>query len=287
MKQNQRRSFFKQLTGFTAAVGGLLSGLVPEAKALGTASVGISSAADTILDSTVQNQLYSKALNDPEVTSLISATGQPGRLDPPPYGRSAVANSSSGSISASVVVLPVVSYSTGMPIAYLYYGTSTAVDPAGNIQSIPVKVCTYVDGTLRASSGNSLQTVNVVKPQSADQLQQYHFQLPQQQGGAHPALTPQQCWTNYQACQTTASGPCQMISVWLVIDVACFAACIGGTFGATCWGCAVVTGILLATIASCNGSLNGCWILYQGCMGTPSGPMPVPISGPMPIQNED
>lgn len=142
----KRRSFIGRLTAISAAAGGLAMGLVPELRAQVRPAqlLGVTPALPpgTPLPPTQQNQMYSAALNDADVSLLLTALGEAGRLDPPNQSLDLALDAGN---RAQSIVIPVTSYATGAVIAFVYYGSADMHASDGTDSSL--RLCTLVSNT--------------------------------------------------------------------------------------------------------------------------------------------
>lgn len=160
MKKMNRRDFSLRLTRASAALMGLVAGVVPElAKA---AAVSTPSTATALADATQPMQLdpakqatyYSQALNDADVLLLLSTLSEPGRLDPPSLSLD-VSSTPSGQ-TAQQVFMPVRSFATGKTLAFVVYGSGTGIASDGSRIPGVVKSIVGNNGTLRFAAAGAL-----------------------------------------------------------------------------------------------------------------------------------
>ena len=135
MKKFSRRTFVSRATKSSAAILALISGLIPEISGadMPTPASDPSDSPPTPLDPAIQTAFYSQALNDADVMLLMSTLPEQGRLDPPSASFS-IASTVTGQATQQVF-LPVRSYSSGITLAYVIYGSGSTVIPDAALQS--------------------------------------------------------------------------------------------------------------------------------------------------------
>lgn len=149
-----RRRFFGRLTKIAAGMGGLIAAsVVPELRAQtrSTASTNVAtSVSSTALSTASENQLYTQALSDPDVALMLSGLGEIGRLDPPNRTHDIVLDAGNRALS---VTLPVTSYASGLPIAYVVFGTGTCTGSDGATAVMPLRGMVTRSGRVLVAGG--------------------------------------------------------------------------------------------------------------------------------------
>lgn len=145
---SMRRLFLKKFGGLSVGLGSILMGVLPELNAQTVPGGGSPMLTPVPLSPTDLNAWYSAALGAPESFALQAKLNEPTRIDPPVSGSTSVYD---GAVVTNVR-FPIVSYATGLPIAFLVFGTMGAT--ASNAK--PIRVLVANTGKLFAASGTNI-----------------------------------------------------------------------------------------------------------------------------------
>jgi hypothetical protein len=291
--RSQRRTFVRRFGAIAAGMGAMLSGVVPELKAQTLSTTP--PVADLSLSIEDQNALYAAALNDADVAAIVGALGQPLRIDPP---RSSYLTNAAPGQSMISVLIPLTSYATGVPAAYLYFGVASLTDQNGVPQTLPVRLAIANDGFMRVALAGVVQVVPspATAPDTARMLfaaffpEEYltsvdkqvssagaenrvaearpsgFFRKTMYAGGGDPAAL-KACRDATRDCLTGPYYACLAGSAGLVLCAVCTAACFfpNPLMGMTCWGAVQLCTGAAGAFAACLVVINSCMLDYQDC----------------------
>jgi hypothetical protein len=272
----------------------MMSGIAPELQAQALPG-GTAVGPELPLAIEDQNALYAAALNDPDVTAIVNMLGEPLRIDPPTnsYASTVVPGQ-----SISYVELPLTSYATGRPTAYLFFGNGSLTDQNGANQTLPIRLAIANDGLMRVSLLGTAQVADspASAPGGGELLfatyfpEEYLATLDRQvssagtaghlaarrvtnrvrkvmyAGGGDPAAL-QACRDAFRACARGPAWPC--IGGWsslLLCTVAAIAGCAPTPiWGITCWSAITICTATAIAIQVCYVALQSCSTKYKAC----------------------
>lgn len=160
-----RRRFVFRLSALVAAVGGVTTALLPEYRAFAAgppprALAPSPSQSPTLqtntypeappLPSSLENSLYTAALGDADVRALQATLPEVTRIDPPVRSYDMVDTTGS---TGQIVLLPLTSFSLGVPIAYLYFGSGVLTAQGQQSVAMPMRAMATNKGVLRLAGG--------------------------------------------------------------------------------------------------------------------------------------
>jgi hypothetical protein len=270
--KSSRRGFMAKLSKVAAAIGALSVGVIPELRAQ-AATMPINPAASPVADAPSlppdqENQLYSAALGDTDVSLLLSTLPEPARLDPPV--RSFNMSADSG-YPGQAVMLPATSYASGAAIAYVYYGSASvpvsdgpspilliramvtnsgAVMLAGGGQMVPSPNRDWSEGFFAALFPEqyyfariNTDTPAVLRPTSGTDWNPAFLRKAMYAGGGARGACFRACARGFAQCMITATAALGTAIIAGIICVICVSAATGGI--------AATAGVSVSALSSC------------------------------------